>query len=476
LGGGVLVGITLELLDCWIYFEARTNNISEGTVTTADATGTSLIDSAATFQTDGVTVGDTVINQTDKSLATVTKIVSQNELTTEPLNDGAEDDYDMGDAYRVYHVEQCNISGGNVVAFDSVGDPMTPIMPSAFTQPIKTSSSSATLQELLDIQQSSFNGAVWIDAVNGTVGTAYPIGTTRPNPSGGSYACKYLSDARAIAISRGLCCLSVIGNYTFEATDNIDGFRIVGQSPNLSTITVTSGCSTVGTEFETCILIGTLSGSTFLHMLSLGNLSGFVGTANQCVLGGNISLAGTSSDDVNFLFCSSGVPGSGTPEIDMNGDGPGVGFRGYQGGALAKNKTGASSVSMDFVSGQFKLADTVTGGAIVARGTGKLIEASTGDSIPTGTWNGVTITNETTNPTYVAQHVWDLIPITPLANSMGDFIIKLWDEAGGKRKLDATTNQEIFYKEDNVTEVMRFNLFDRNGNPTVEDVYERVRV
>jgi hypothetical protein len=50
----------------------------------------------------------------------------------------------------------------------------------------------------------------------------------------------------------------------------------------------------------------------------------------------------------------------------------------------------------------------------------------------------------------------------------------LWDEAGGKREI--INNQEIFYKADNQTEVMRFNLYDANGNPAMENVYRRERV
>ena len=34
----------------------------------------------------------------------------------------------------------------------------------------------------------------------------------------------------------------------------------------------------------------------------------------------------------------------------------------------------------------------------------------------------------------------------------------------------------IFFKEDNVTEVARFDLFDDAGNPTMDAVFERTRV
>ena len=37
-------------------------------------------------------------------------------------------------------------------------------------------------------------------------------------------------------------------------------------------------------------------------------------------------------------------------------------------------------------------------------------------------------------------------------------------------------NQMIFFKEDNSTEIARFNLFDDAGNPTMDAVFERVKV
>jgi hypothetical protein len=33
----------------------------------------------------------------------------------------------------------------------------------------------------------------------------------------------------------------------------------------------------------------------------------------------------------------------------------------------------------------------------------------------------------------------------------------------------------IFYASDNITEVARFNLFDKTGTPSGDNVYERVR-
>ncbi|MHA2020925.1 MAG: hypothetical protein ACW96N_04370 [Candidatus Thorarchaeota archaeon] len=49
------------------------------------------------------------------------------------------------------------------------------------------------------------------------------------------------------------------------------------------------------------------------------------------------------------------------------------------------------------------------------------------------------------------------------------------DIEGGRWKINTSTNQMIFFKNDNSTEIARFNLFDSGSNPTSECVFERVR-
>lgn len=76
----------------------------------------------------------------------------------------------------------------------------------------------------------------------------------------------------------------------------------------------------------------------------------------------------------------------------------------------------------------------------------------------------------------IANGVWDAILSGHiLSGSAGEAFLLLWDEAGGDRKIDEDTNQEIFYKAGGA-EIMRFNLFDIDGNPSHTKVYERVRV
>lgn len=354
---------------------------------------------------------------------------------------------------------QCNISGGNLVAVDDVGDDMDPVQTTDYTQIIRTSSSSATLQELLDIQHSSFSEAVTIDVIMGSSGTAYPKGTSRDPVNN-------LADAKVIAAARGFCCINIMGNFTFETTDNIDGFRIHGQGYNISLITVIAGCSTEFTEIEQCMLTGALDGTVRLFKVCMFAVTGFLGIADQCILAGDVGLAGGPSDNVNLVYCSSGVSGV-IPEIDMNGDGPGLAFRQWSGGILLKNKSGNSSVTVDFVSGHLKLTSTVTAGKIAARG---MFWISQNDA------TGITLVVKGSSEN-MPKDIWGALRLDHIiVGSTGEAVGLLWDEAGGKRVLDKVAFQEIFYKADNVTEVMRFNLFDKDGNPSVVNVYERVRV
>ena len=51
---------------------------------------------------------------------------------------------------------------------------------------------------------------------------------------------------------------------------------------------------------------------------------------------------------------------------------------------------------------------------------------------------------------------------------------QVYDKEGGKWQL--VGNQMICYKEDNITEIMRFNLYDESGASSMENVYRRERV
>lgn len=119
LGRGNSVAVTLTLLNGWrLAFAARAgpgevscfvsggNIVREdpftGTATTADPPqATMLIDSTATFLTDGVRQGDIVTNTSDGSSAQVLTVDSDTQLTHGLLEDGSNNDWEIGDVYQV---------------------------------------------------------------------------------------------------------------------------------------------------------------------------------------------------------------------------------------------------------------------------------------------------------------------------------------------------------------------------------------
>ncbi len=164
LGGASTVGITLTLKNAQLSFEPRDTPVSTGTATTANAAGDTLIDSAATFITDGVKFGDQVINCTDGSIAEVLTVDSETQLTHRPLKGGTENDWDVGDSYQIYNPVQATVSGGNLVAVDAGGSTISPIFPTAFVSVTIEKSSSSVLNVLTTSDVATLADGVWDEA------------------------------------------------------------------------------------------------------------------------------------------------------------------------------------------------------------------------------------------------------------------------------------------------------------------------
>jgi hypothetical protein len=261
------------------------------------------------------------------------------------------------------------------------------------------SQNSAGLISSADIEYASFNGYVLVDQVNGTDGTVFPAGTIRQ-------PVKTLSDAKIIADFRGLKTIQFIGNGLITTGDSFDNFTFNGESTILSIITVDAGASVQSCSFRDATITGTLDGGSIVDACTIRTLNYVNGVVYNSMLESfTITLGGGAV--AHFLNCFSGVPGTGTPIIDCGGSGQALALRNYAGGVTLINKTGADSVSVDFQSGQLRLATSVTGtGTIIARGDGKIVEDATDNDIPTGTWNTtVDILNETTSQ--IPKDVWD---------------------------------------------------------------------
>lgn len=252
------------------------------------------------------------------------------------------------------------------------------------------------------IEFSSFEGAVTIDKYNITgfasSGTEFPTGT-RQKP------CNNTTDALAIAQFRGLSVINVIGNLEMGLGDNFQRFEFKGESPLKSIITVLSDANVINCEFYDCNVTGILDGNSQIENSVITGLDFVDGYIFRCAIGPASIKLGTSTN-ANIFSCYSTVPGSLTPEINMNGTGV-LALRDYTGGIALSNYNGSDSHSVDLNSGQVILKSTVTSGDFTFRGTGKLVDESM-NHIHTGIWNGgVNVKNELVNTETVAESVWD---------------------------------------------------------------------
>jgi hypothetical protein len=296
---------------------------------------------------------------------------------------------------------QCRVSGGNLVAIDDVGDYFSsPIYPTAYTQIVLANSSSATLQEQGAIQYSSFGGGVSVDVLSPYSGTEFPVGTPEKPVNN-------MTDADLIATERGFNKFFVRGSLNLSSGLNVTGHIFEGQNANLSVIAVDDAAVVTNCTFQECALTGVLDGGSLVRNSVIYDLYYVNGVLHLCMINpGVITLGGTST--AHFLDCKSGVPGQLTPTIDFGVGDTSLAMRGYDGGILLRNKTGVGLVSIDLASGQVRIdLDTVVNGQITVRGDGKVVDHATGDWLPSGTYGGMTLINETSYGTML-QELWTL--------------------------------------------------------------------
>jgi hypothetical protein len=408
LGGGVLVGITAKLLNARLAFEARKTSEESGSITTADTNGVTLNDSTALFITNEVTPGSWVVNLTDGSRATVLRVVSETQVITDGLGDGVDNQFAMSDLYEIQNVIQCEINGGNIVAVAADGiTPISALLPTMGTQAVRTASSSATLQEQVDIQYASFDNAVHVNETSLYSGIEFPVGTPRQPVNN-------FTDALAIASERGFRVIHCESSVTLTGLD-FSNLIFIGISSTETVLTIDASANVSGCGFESLMIQGDLDGVTYMSRCIIGNITNVKGFIESCILQGNITFSSTDSSVPMFITnCSDGIAGSGTPIIDFNGVGCSLNIRGYRGGVTLTNKSGSHDVSID---GDVRvlLNSSISDGAFIIRGIGKVINNTTGTTTIDAT--------QLVSNTSITSAVWDEPTASHnLAGTMGEAI------------------------------------------------------
>ena len=97
-----------------------------------------------------------------------------------------------------------------------------------------------------------------------------------------------------------------------------------------------------------------------------------------------------------------------------------------------------------------------------------------------GTATGIYAAQITFTTEFSGSILWDTGQATPRYateeyNPTEERLKFNYDIAGGKWILDPVTFEMVFFADDNVTEIARFDMKDNNGNPSVDAVFSRTR-
>lgn len=161
LGSGRSVGVTAVLQNARLFFEDRNDILRTATVTATSPN--QIIDSAADFIALGVKVGDMVGNLATSNGATVLAVINSTTLEVHSIAGG----FTTGQAYRVWAVTTCTVTGGNLLAVDANGDPMNPIVGGTFTHAQLSSATEAALVDGADTAVWETAEQAWADGTMG---------------------------------------------------------------------------------------------------------------------------------------------------------------------------------------------------------------------------------------------------------------------------------------------------------------------
>ena len=330
---------------------------------------------------------------------------------------------------------------------------------------LSTHLTKGSASEALQIDRS-----VSIDTVLGEAGTAWPIGTHR-------YPVNNLADALTIAAARNIDELFIHGTLTIGATDNVDGYQFIGHEGWGANIIFTAGCSANDTSWKYLELNGeVLSGNVMLiESCTVGTLTNFRGVMNI--------VAFTQSADITIdgwatiLEAQAGGDPASEPEISVGT--ALVTISKYTGNLKIMDKTGSNRITVGCTGGNIVIDSTCVNGTIQLLGNGHLEADNSGPGCSVDTDGFLSMATIDTAITTAETNVRgadgdDLKTISDQIDTLETLVAFIRDIEGGRWKIE--NNQMIFYKDDNVTEVARFNLYDADGTPAETDVFERERV
>jgi hypothetical protein len=222
------------------------------------------------------------------------------------------------------------------------------------------------------------------------------------------------------------------------------------------------GANVDRSQFYNCELRGISTGSIRADNCTLAGGFNLNGGFLRCGIKGDLLCAIGSVN--NLIDCFDMLAGLARPTISMNPlNQSTLTLRGYAGGlTISDCDTINDILTIGVTQGSLTFDASCSAGTMVARGSVILVDETT----------GATVLDQTITPSTITDTVW----ADSNAVTLQDNVSLIKNIETGRWKLEKATNQMIFYADDNSTEVARFNLYDENGQPSLTDVFQRVKV
>jgi len=289
-----------------------------------------------------------------------------------------------------------------------------------------------------------YNDTVTIDTVNGTSGTTFPTGSEE-NPVDN------LADALTICNEHNFKTIHIHGAAIINGED-VTGITFSADRSLGNSVTINSMFNTGACYFTDLTVSGTLSGSVRFTTCVLGRLTSFDGGAKNCLLTGDIDLTGTNAN--YFTECDTYMVDDTYKTISVGTSN--LNLIKCRGAWEIADLTGIQQIACD-LNGHFHIADTCVSGLVAAAGNMRLRDDSGA---------GCTVIDGSLNVSKIGEGVW----ADPNGLSVMSDLSFIKGIEGGRWIISG--GQMIFYTDDNITELARFDLtYDANQNPV-----ERTRI
>lgn len=309
-------------------------------------------------------------------------------------------------------------------------------------------------------QRTSFEGAVFVDTLNGTSGTDYPLGQ-RDTP------CDNFADALAIAATNGLPGLHIEGAATMSSGD-FSTLKIMGTTPLRDTVTVSATANVTQSVFEQLTVQGTVGQPAEWFECRIEALTFTGGVMINCAISNDITLQGPF--DTSFIQCAETEPGLSVVTLDCGGGtytGQ-IGFHDFFGALTLTNKTTASDYQIDISSGTLTIDSTCTAGTIRVTGQGVLVDNSGAGCTVDATGFNPGIGDGLDAQGYTAARAVLLDELDPNVSTTTAAAVHLIRKVTNNRlEVDIVGQQLVLYDDDGTTPLRTWALSTDGGEPVV---------